>query len=184
MRLLKDGHFMLERPSLDNEPATRITSSLWREPTSKAQRDLSQAEASVVAAVAARQGQGRSQPNATQWLALLALGEMKMQVAGPTEGPQLPRLPENQMPERNVEEQPEGWSSKAWSMYNTAYRTLAPLRGGVGNAAATAFAAMGADNCILKLAFILYKEDGEDDYPYMQKIVGTDLCSSSAVQII
>jgi len=77
------------------------------------------------------------------------------------------------MPEQNVKEKPEHWSEKAWKTYQTVYKTLAPLRGGVGNVAAT-FAAMGLgpENCVLKLAYILYSEDDEDDYPYLPRGCG------------
>lgn len=85
------------------------------------------------------------------------------------------RAPEEDpnLPEQNVKEQPEHWSEKAWKTYQTVYKTLAPLRGGVGNVAAT-FAAMGLgpENCVLKLAYILYSEDDEDDYPYLPRGCG------------
>lgn len=77
------------------------------------------------------------------------------------------------LPDQNVKEKPESWTGKAWTTYQTVYKTLAPLRGGVGNVAAT-FAAMGLgpENCVLKLAYILYTEDDEDDYPYLPRGCG------------
>lgn len=85
------------------------------------------------------------------------------------------RAPEEDpnMPEQNIKEQPEHWSEKAWKTYQTVYKTLAPIRGGVGNVAAT-FAAMGLgpENCVLKLAYILYSEEDEDDYPYLPRGCG------------
>mmetsp|Transcript_61946 Transcript_61946/g.199763 ORF Transcript_61946/g.199763 Transcript_61946/m.199763 type:complete len:256 (+) Transcript_61946:79-846(+) len=77
------------------------------------------------------------------------------------------------MPKQIVKTKPASWTSKAWSMYQTAYKTLAPLRGGVGNVAAT-FAAMGLgpENCVLKLAYSMYYVDDEDDYPYMPRGCG------------
>lgn len=77
------------------------------------------------------------------------------------------------MPEQSVKEKPKSWTEKAWKTYQTVYKTLAPIRGGVGNVGAT-FAAMGLgpENCVLKLAYIMYSEDDEDDYPYLPRGCG------------
>merc|ERR1719321_682569 len=87
--------------------------------------------------------------------------------------------PDPNMPEQNVHEQPKGWSQKAWAMYQKVYETLKPLRGGHLNVVST-FAAMGLgpESCILKLAYILYTHDGEDDYPYLPQHCGAGFASA------
>jgi len=81
--------------------------------------------------------------------------------------------PDPNLPQQNVQERPKKWSEKAWNMYQKVYETLKPLRGGHLNVITT-FAAMGLgpDNCILKLAYILYSHDDEDDYPYLPQHCG------------
>lgn len=102
----------------------------------------------------------------------LAETGMADQVLAPKEDPN--------MPHQNVAEQPKGWTEKAWSAYQTVYETLKPLRGGHLNVLAT-FAAMGLgpENCILKLAYILYKHDDEDDYPYLPQHCGAGFVYSA-----
>lgn len=76
--------------------------------------------------------------------------------------------PDPNLPQDPIEEQPKSWTGKAWEMYQKAQKVLKPLRGGTMNVAAT-FAAMGLgpENCLLKLIYILYRHEDEDDYPYL-----------------
>lgn len=72
-----------------------------------------------------------------------------------------------------IEEQPKTWSASAWSAYTWAQNKLKGLRGGAMNVGVTIAAlGLGPDNCILKLLYILYSHEGEDDYPYMPRGCG------------
>lgn len=75
---------------------------------------------------------------------------------------------DEQIPKQMVASRPQHWTMKAWGAYRKAQDLLAKFRGTGGNAIAT-FAALGlgADSCILKIAFIMYTHVGEDDYPYL-----------------
>jgi len=103
----------------------------------------------------------------------LAETGMADQVLAPKEDPNTPN--------QQVNEKPKSWSGKAWAAYQKVYETLKPLRGGHLNVLAT-FAAMGLgpENCILKLAYILYTHDGEDDYPYLPQHCGAGFAYSMA----
>jgi len=101
----------------------------------------------------------------------LAETGMADQVLEPKEDPN--------MPKQMVTEKPKSWTGKAYAAYTKVYETLKPLRGGHLNVIAT-FAAMGLgpENCILKLAYILYVHDEEDDYPYLPQHCGAGFAYS------
>eukprot|EP00418_Pyrodinium_bahamense_P031333 CAMPEP_0179136942 /NCGR_PEP_ID=MMETSP0796-20121207/65292_1 /TAXON_ID=73915 /ORGANISM="Pyrodinium bahamense, Strain pbaha01" /LENGTH=218 /DNA_ID=CAMNT_0020836073 /DNA_START=156 /DNA_END=809 /DNA_ORIENTATION=- len=178
MRLSKDGHFILEGPHVpDNRARGRAG---WRrvsghdEFAELVSGDNELPEPALPASqalVTSSSGHRHHQPAPC----VTSADVNSPPIATPcrTSLSQVVMKADPQMPQQKIKEQPVGWSSKAWSMYQTAYETLAPLRGGVGNVAAT-FGAMGLgpDNCVLKLAYILYVEDGEDDYPYMPRGCG------------
>jgi len=85
--------------------------------------------------------------------------------SGPTPKPTVP-------PDR-YKAKPKSWPMRAWGEYQQAYEKLKPLRGGAGNVAATAAAAfLGPDSCILKILYVFYTADGEDDYPYIPRGCG------------
>lgn len=72
-------------------------------------------------------------------------------------------------PRKYLKEKPEGWTMDAWQMYNSCYEAVSPLQGRESEVVGTVMDKMGVrpDNCVLKLAYTLYTEPGEDDYPYM-----------------
>lgn len=77
------------------------------------------------------------------------------------------------VPQRRYTHKPKAWPMRAWSTYQRAYEKLAPLRGGAGGIASTlAAAAMGPDSCILKISYVFFSMDGEDDYPYVPRGCG------------
>jgi hypothetical protein len=77
------------------------------------------------------------------------------------------------VPPERFKTRPKGWGDRAWDEYEKAAKAMAPFRGARGNQMAT-FASLflGADNCILKLMYVFYHEDGEDDYPYVPRGCG------------
>jgi hypothetical protein len=89
----------------------------------------------------------------------------QLELAKPTPRPTLP-------PER-YKKQPSSWPTKAWNEYQRAYTKLAPLRSGAGNAVVTGLALfLGPDCCILKILYVFFSMDGEDDYPYIPRGCG------------
>jgi len=77
------------------------------------------------------------------------------------------------VPPERYKKKPGSWPSTAWNSYKRAYEKLAPLRGGVGNAVATAAAMfLGPDSCILKILYVFFSMEGEDDYPYIPRGCG------------
>lgn len=71
-------------------------------------------------------------------------------------------------PPDQLTEKPKTWSESAWSFYNKCYSVVKNLRGGALNVAASLVAmGTGPDNCALKLAYVFFRFEGEDDYPYM-----------------
>lgn len=83
------------------------------------------------------------------------------------------KTPQPTVPPERYKSQPKSWPSKAWDEYQRAYEKLAPLRGGVGNTIATVAAVfLGPDSCILKILYVFFSMDGEDDYPYIPRGCG------------
>lgn len=81
--------------------------------------------------------------------------------------------PKPTMPPERYKAKPKKWPGRTWDTYQRAYEKLKPLRGGVGNVAATAAAAiLGPESCILKILYVFYVMDGEDDYPYIPRGCG------------
>mmetsp|Transcript_80065 Transcript_80065/g.138969 ORF Transcript_80065/g.138969 Transcript_80065/m.138969 type:complete len:284 (-) Transcript_80065:166-1017(-) len=77
------------------------------------------------------------------------------------------------VPPQRFQSKPKGWTERGWNRYQEANEKLAPLRGGVGNVGATMLAALlGPDSCILKILYVFYIHDGEDDYPYVPRHCG------------
>lgn len=77
------------------------------------------------------------------------------------------------IPPQRFQSKPKGWTERAYDKYVWATEKLAPLRGGVGNVAATVLSAiLGPESCILKILYVFYVHDGEDDYPYVPRGCG------------
>lgn len=73
-----------------------------------------------------------------------------------------------EQPPDELEEKPKSWSEGAYKWYKKLQKMAGKLRGGVVNVGATIAAlGLGPENCILKIIFILYRHEGEDDYPYI-----------------
>mmetsp|Transcript_83655 Transcript_83655/g.237345 ORF Transcript_83655/g.237345 Transcript_83655/m.237345 type:complete len:233 (+) Transcript_83655:66-764(+) len=82
--------------------------------------------------------------------------------------------PVDTRPPEPLQEKPASWSATLWNVYRTAYDTVAPLRAGAGNVLATAASlGMSPDSCILKLAYMFFSVENEDDYPYMPQGCGS-----------
>lgn len=81
--------------------------------------------------------------------------------------------PEPTVPPERFKTKPKGWTGELWDYYQNMYEKVRPLRGGAGNAAASGAAVfLGADSCILKILYIFYIHEGEDDYPYIPRHCG------------
>mmetsp|Transcript_65984 Transcript_65984/g.204395 ORF Transcript_65984/g.204395 Transcript_65984/m.204395 type:complete len:223 (-) Transcript_65984:78-746(-) len=165
MRLMQDGHFVLDGP--------RSLGRLAEEaPPEGGDAQHGQGLPGAAEAQPAMQSPWTSVNAHLPWqeAALAELSEMDMD-PGNT---QTADKADPHKPKQFLSEKPSGWSQTAWEMYTTAYETLSPLRSGHGNTVATLVSmGVGPDNCVLKLAYILFKEEGEDDYPYMPTACGS-----------
>lgn len=78
-----------------------------------------------------------------------------------------------ELPKSYFSEKPKSWPARTWGAYSAAVEKLKPLRGGVGNTASSVLAlVIGPDACILKILYVFYVHDGEDDYPYIPRNCG------------
>merc|ERR1719321_1630284 len=93
--------------------------------------------------------------------------------ARPGESSGFTNTPKPTMPPDRYKAKPKSWPIRAWNSYQRAYNYLAPLRGGAGNVVATGAAmVLGPDSCILKILYVFFAMDGEDDYPYVPRGCG------------
>lgn len=81
--------------------------------------------------------------------------------------------PQLTVPPNRYDRKPPGWPMTAWNKIMEVQQQLKPLREGPGSIVATGAAlALGPDSCILKIAYVFFKKDGEDDYPYIPRGCG------------
>jgi len=81
--------------------------------------------------------------------------------------------PQPTVPPERYKSKPKSWPASAWSSYEKAYEKLKPLREGPGHHAATVAAVfLGPDSCILKILYVFFVKEGEDDYPYVPRGCG------------
>lgn len=182
MRLLKDGHIVLEEPESEAPARTKFLNargaSLMNDvgeavpmdplPLAVSKTHVHSRGRLVTKTVAAEDDSGHLEPAMLELPVNASSLELwSSQQSGSLELMLEPGRDPN-TPNQNIKKKPEKWSVRLWKMYNKVYETLAPLRGGVGNIAATfAGLALSPENCILKIAYTLYSFEDEDDYPYM-----------------
>lgn len=83
------------------------------------------------------------------------------------------KQPPPTVPPERYSQKPKSWPMRAWNEYQRAYEKLAPLRGGAGNVIATGLATiLGPESCILKILYVFFHMEGEDDYPYVPRGCG------------
>lgn len=81
--------------------------------------------------------------------------------------------PQPQVPPERYKQKPKSWPATAWSEYSRAYESLKDVRAGSGNVIATGAAIfLGPDSCILKIMYVFFSMEGEDDYPYIPRGCG------------
>lgn len=81
-----------------------------------------------------------------------------------------------EIPEQKIKNKPPSMPEKAYRKIVGAWTTFGKYRrqayGAVNFGATVAAAVAGTDNCILKLLFIFYSPEEEDDYPYLPQHCG------------
>eukprot|EP00933_Yihiella_yeosuensis_P019881 TRINITY_DN16032_c0_g1_i1.p1 TRINITY_DN16032_c0_g1~~TRINITY_DN16032_c0_g1_i1.p1 ORF type:complete len:226 (+),score=23.03 TRINITY_DN16032_c0_g1_i1:66-743(+) len=86
-----------------------------------------------------------------------------------------PNAPKRQLNDGEIE-QISGGSSMLKKALMGAYKFTSKMRGGSMNTMASVASMAGvtsaSDNCLLKLLYILYSSDDEDDYPYLPRKCG------------
>lgn len=202
MRLGRDGHFILEEQLMDEDsvikrtPRTSVTTRKMRQEA--LDPDPAVASRPVIAASYLEDGFSASlakqytQDFARAEACLNSLEVLPLLPQLPAPGPSslaeattnseaavstalIVRQPNKtaEIPPEPIAEKPSNWKPGAWKFYNKVKKIAFSLRGGVVNVGAT-FAAMGLgpDNCILKLIYIMYTHQGEDDYPYLPQGCG------------
>lgn len=86
-----------------------------------------------------------------------------------------PKKPNLNNPPPEMDEQEMGKmkvGKKMITKLKAVYDLIRPLRGTVGNVAASVWGLADPDSCLSKLLFILYRFDNEDDYPYLPRGCG------------
>lgn len=192
LSLTRDGHFQLAADSPASEPVTEMKPAETRRihallpiETQARSTDMN-AKAPQAQVNAVREGawiqkaQPIGHPSAssfvnrtTDWMGLSQM--LAGSLAAPAPAPATPTgpTPKPTLPPDRYKAKPKSWPMRAWGSYQRAYEKLKPLRGGAGNVAATAAAAfLGPDSCILKILYVFYSADGEDDYPYIPRGCG------------
>jgi hypothetical protein len=76
------------------------------------------------------------------------------------------------IPARQYKTKPKSWSSTAWRAYEKAYQTLMAVRSGPGHIGMTVASAFAPDSCILKIVYVFFRMEDEDDYPYIPRGCG------------
>lgn len=81
--------------------------------------------------------------------------------------------PRPTVPPERYKKKPKSWPMRAWNEYERAYEKLKPLREGPGHHVATVAAVfLGPESCILKILYVFFTKEGEDDYPYVPRGCG------------
>lgn len=173
MRLMKDGHFQLAADT--SAPAPVITKAIESKPAYVLTNRS--AEPRVVSLhvspdllqdpTPAPRVASSFANRTTDWVSL-SHGASQAVVSSQTRSTSAPTVP----PERFTDK-PKGWTERAWNEYRRAYEDLAPFREGTGHTIATiAGAILGPDSCILKICYVFFKMNDEDDYPYIPRGCG------------
>jgi hypothetical protein len=188
MRLMKDGHFHLGTDESLPVAAIVVSGESKSEPNNTSTMEprritLDPVEQSEWPEVKLKL---KTQPHplhvatssflnrTTDWLALSRNAARDMEkeseedlLASPASTPP-PEVPQNRFTQK-----PKSWPERAYKKFESCYNALAPLRGGVGNMAATgAGVILGPDNCLLKILYVFFRMNDEDDYPYIPRGCG------------
>jgi hypothetical protein len=171
MRLMKDGHFHLatdaSAPSLDAKVTSESAPVHVLENRSAEPRTVSRHVAQDVAPT--QDPPASSFMNrTTDWLSLHH-GASRDLLSTRTDT----LTPQPTVPPERFTQKPKSWPERAWNRYQKAYNYLAPFRAGPGHTIATiAGVFLGPDSCILKILYVFFKMEGEDDYPYIPRGCG------------
>jgi len=192
LSLTRDGHFQLAADLAASEPVAELKPAEPRRIHALTPMET-QAQTTVVNATApqsqvnaVREGAWvqKAQPlghtsassfvnRTTNWMQLSQMLAGSLAARAPAPSTPTGPTPKPTVPPDRYKAKPKSWPMRAWGSYQRAYEKLKPLRGGAGNVAATAAAAfLGPDSCILKILYVFYTADGEDDYPYIPRGCG------------
>lgn len=171
IHLTRDGHFQLAevaRHSDSSAPAAEVATAEPRK--IRALSDL-ESRALVPMVMKNTRPAGSFVNRTDDWMTLSqvaagSLASTRLQTV-------VMNTPAPTVPPNRYEKKPSSWPATGWSAYKRAEAALKPLRGGAGNGVATVAAVfLGPDSCILKILYVFFSMDGEDDYPYIPRGCG------------